>query len=608
MNNDNITADDIVNLVNSGKLSDVAKAIQPPEQLGSEQKQSPVPAGLPAEAITPTTEQSYAKETKETPGGLLTPTRATGFDIKDPVELLFLLDESIASGTVKLHDWQIQFMIDFARDEHTKDKPFQAEVQACNGSGKDKYVVAACAVWLCMRYMQSRCVVTNGSGVQLDNQTELYIRLLCTTANTKIAPNIWKCNYRYYECLATGSPMTLFATDEPNKAEGYHPLVAGAKMAVFASEAKAIPDEIFTALERCSGFTHRVDVSTPGLPMGYFYETCSTALDRKSITDIKELSSTQFLLYKITAYECSHISSSEIERIASKLPGGKNSPVFKSSILAEFGTTDEMVVVPYTYIWQAVNNKIEHIKEDFNTAGLDLSDGGAETALTIRNGNKHVKTEPFRFDNTEDTIAFLNERFRYYELDNPNSHINADCSGMGKPMLDRMKRQGWVNIRYVNNGAKAFEWRTYANRGTETWFHIRRLLELREIIVISEKELVRQLSTRYYKITPKNLHQLLSKLEQRSRGYPSPDRADSFVLAFSDYKSVFKEVITDDTKPFKPAEMSKPVSEFNLNEWAKRETGKEGMLNPSKNKDFSVYKRLIANHNKQITKSNEQEN
>src|SRR5271157_4798566 len=50
------------------------------------------------------------------------------FNILNPVELLFLLDDDIMSGVTKLHPWQVQFMIDFANEAHTKDQPFNAEV------------------------------------------------------------------------------------------------------------------------------------------------------------------------------------------------------------------------------------------------------------------------------------------------------------------------------------------------------------------------------------------------------------------------------------------------------------------------------------------------
>ena len=115
--------------------------------------------------------------------------------------------------------------------------------------------------------------------------------------------------------------------------------------------------------------------------------------------------------------------------------------------------------------------------------------------------------------------------------------------GLGKPMLDRMKRQGWSNIRYIDNRTASSQPKTYKNRGAEMWFNLRILFERNEIIMIDEPILVSQLSTRYYKLMDGSVHQLLSKIESRSRGYPSPDRADSFALAFSDYKSTYVENI-----------------------------------------------------------------
>jgi len=501
-----------------------------------------------------------------------------GFDIKDPVELLFMLDDDIKSGQVTLHPWQAQFMYDFALDSHCKDNPFYAAVRAANGSGKDKYIVAACVVWLCMRYSLSRGVVTNGSGTQLDNQTEKYIRYLCQRANAIFAGGkelIWKCNYRYYECIVTHSPIVLFATDEPNKAEGYHPLKANGKMAIFASEAKAIPDTIFTALTRCTGFTHRVDVSSPGLPMGYFYNVCTNSLKRKELKSIVDLPPASVVEYHVTAFDCPHITPNEIKSFADKLPSGEQDPVYKSGILAEFTTTDEMVVIPYGFIHWAVNkakDELTWIQEPFNKAGLDLSDGGAETVLVVRNGNKHLKTIPFKFENTQDTIAFLEDKFAENGLDDKEALVFADCCGIGKPMIDALKRRGWSNMRYVDSRSKSSDKRVYFNRGTELFFNVRVLLERHELIVSYDKLLIAQLSGRYYKLKDGSVRQLLTKLEQRSRGYPSPDRADAFNLAFWDYKStrVFSDYRSEaPSAPFGvEKEEEKPTNEFSLKAWA----------------------------------------
>ena len=515
-----------------------------------------------------------------------------GLDIKDPVELLVLLDENILKGDTKLHDWQIQFMIDFADHRHTKENPFQAVVQACNSSGKDKYIIAACAVWLCMRHKEVECPITSSSGNQLDNQTGAHIDRLCNKANAVFGP-LWKINYRYYEFKHIGdlgqpmpSKLKLFATDEAGKAEGYHPVDAGKKMAIFTSETKSIPEDITEALERCTGFTHRVDASSPGAAVGYFYNTCSAGLPREEIDDIKALSSVQIILYKVTAYQCSHITVSEIERIAAKLPGGKNNQVFKSSVLAEFGSTDEMVVIPSNFVWRAVENlpkrkEIFNIiwrQEDHNEAGLDLSDGGAETVLAVRNGNKLIGLEAFRFDDTEDTIDYLEELFKKWHLTSKDALIRGDYCGMGGPMLRSLKRRKWSNIRFIDSRNKAAEPKTYANRGTELFFNVRELFQNKDIIISYDKLLIDQLCTRYYKLREGSIHQLLTKLEQRTKGFPSPDRADAVNLAFWNYKTNL--VIDEEADaPFEePEVIVKPlVGDFDLKAWAYNDVRKHSI-------------------------------
>lgn len=536
---------------------------------------------------------------------------ANGFDIESPLELLYLLDDDICSGRVKLHTWQMRILSDFALGGISDTHPFQAVVRACNGSGKDKYVIAPCVVWLCMKYKMATGVVTSSSGAQLDRQTCRYIKSLCMATNRKFGVEIWTCVYRHYVCRFGNelddeiSEIFCYATDEPGKAEGYHPLAFGRKMGLFASEDKTIPDEINVAMNKCTGYTHRLHVSTPGLPMGHFYDYCSLAQLREYVTDINKTNPEDFIQYHVRAKDCSHISKAYLEQMKRDLPGGENGAAYKSQVEAEFGTTDEMVVIPYTYIWRAFTHTVQYpqpewIVEPYNKAGLDLSDGGDETVLTVRNGNKHLKTIPFRFDNTEDTVAFLDEKFKEYDLTNPESFIYADCGGLGKPMLDRLKRMGWSNIRYIDNRNKASYPKTYLNRGTELWFHCRKLFERHELILLKDDKLIRQLSTRYYKMDLSNRHRLLSKPESRSKGYPSPDRADSFVLAFWDYKSTFVEEVPEkeEDRPVKRVPYKKPVGTFTQQSYASRGNTLRQRLGPKR--DNSRMLELIEEHNRQI--------
>lgn len=534
-----------------------------------------------------------------------------GFGFEDPVELLFFLDDDIASGLVKLHPWQIQIMQDFAKGGITDEFPFQALVRACNGSGKDKYVIAPCAVWLCMRYVMSRCVVTSASGDQLDNQTDAYIYQLCLAANRKINPNIWKLNYRYYECLATQSPMKLFATDEPGKAEGYHPLGHGRKMAIFMSEAKSIPDEINVAINKCTGYTHRVHVSTPGPTVGHFYEYCQpdVSVRRETIKDIYEIRPIDYIQYHVTAFDCSHLSRNYVEQSKRDLPGGENGAAFKSQVLAEFGqNTSELVAIPGEFVGSIIRAKVNHIPESFNTAGIDLADGGDETVLCVRNGNKQIFQDPFKFNNTEDTVAYLNEKFREFGLDNPESLIFGDAGGIGKPILDRLYRMGWRNIRYVDNRHTSSRPKIYKNKNSEIWFTIRKLFERKEIIIINDRLLIKQLSNRHYKIVDGRVHQMWTKIEEKakSKDRTSPDRADAFNLCFWNYKSIFVEIPEDHKAPFSTPAPAKPVADFDMRVWAKQDDsrGTVKIHSSPKGKEFQLLQRDIAAWNKRVESQN----
>lgn len=508
-----------------------------------------------------------------------------GILIDTPVDLLFLVDPEVIKGRehggVDLEKWQVQFMLDFAKSHHNQDNPFQAVVRACNGSGKDKYVIAACAVWICMRYKNTTCPVTSSSGFQLDNQTCKHTKRLCEAVNRYFCLELWDCKYRNYTFRFDekdnefNSQILCYATDEAGKAEGFHPVEFGKRMAIFLSEDKTIPDEINNAVNKCTGYTHRVHASTPGKSYGHFHDYCRMAVSRSAIKSIKEVGPTDWIEYHVTSDMCPHLGLNYKEKVAKNIPGGATSSAYKSQVDAEFGSDDgEMTVIPFTYIWQAARNtfKREWIREEHNQAGLDLSDGGDETALAIRNGNKLLKMIPFKFDNTEDTVSFLVEKFKENELTHSEALIRGDCVGMGKPILDRLVRMGWKNIRYADSRAKAYKPTVYKNRNVEVWFHTRLLLERKELILFIDSILEKQLGSRHYKLMDGKIHQMLSKIEEKKLGIQSPDRADAFNLAFWNYKSsLIEEEITEENSPLEWAkdEEEEVKGSFTMKGWSK---------------------------------------
>jgi hypothetical protein len=83
----------------------------------------------------------------------------------------------------------------------------------------------------------------------------------------------------------------------------------------------------------------------------------------------------------------------------------------------------------------------------------------------------------------------------------------------------------------VNNGSAADKPEAYANKGAEIWFEARVKIEKGEIILPNDPELVAQLTSRRGWPDSKGRLQLESKADMRSRGLPSPDRADAVLGA-----------------------------------------------------------------------------
>jgi hypothetical protein len=109
---------------------------------------------------------------------------------------------------------------------------------------------------------------------------------------------------------------------------------------------------------------------------------------------------------------------------------------------------------------------------------------------------------------------------------------------------------------------------------------------------------VRQLSTRYYKINTSNVHQLLSKIEQRSRGYPSPDRADAVNLCFWNYQSTIPEEKVE--LPFELPEEKTITGDFLLKSWANGTQKKWKANDNIPKKNFSSLEEEVEQYNNRL--------
>jgi hypothetical protein len=468
-----------------------------------------------------------------------------------PGHLIAWINDDILEGKVKFHAWQAKIHSeDFSIEQiekRTSGDPLELNIRAVNGSGKDEFVINPIVLHFLGCFKMSRVVLTTASGQQLKAQTEKYLSLYGNKLNAKLSNifglkeifEFFTIQQRYIKCNFTDSECVLFATDEAGKAEGYHPLKSGGKFMILVNEGKTIIKEIWEALSRCNGFTHWVEVSSPGKPDGHFYENAiSDRVNRKGEIAVKKI--------VVTAYDCPHLAGEggNIEDYVNRLVeiyGSREHYMVKSMVDGDFSSNDEQVVVTYDKYNRLIRyqKNCEHIPESTNNAGLDLGFGGDEISLQVRNGNKHLGGNSLISKDVNIICDTIDKWLKNWGFIPTKGKINADAGGLGEPIISLLRgpSYGWKNIIPVKNNWVAGNENAYKNLGTEMWFTLEKLIAEQEIIIKDDDVLRKQLCNRYYKINTDNTSQLESKQQARSKGRPSPDRADAMVLCFHKYKT-----------------------------------------------------------------------
>ncbi len=462
--------------------------------------------------------------------------------VENPLTMLMFYDEGVNDGSTKLSDWQKEVLIYLGKDKLKEWEAIQVMLKAANGSGKSQFILAPFAIWMALRFIESLTIITTASGNQLDAQDLRY----CTRLAKKInefhkndfdGAEVFDCKYRQFLCNPTQSHINLFATDESGKAEGWHPLKPGGKFAIIVDEGKTVADEIYEALERCTGFTHRLEISSAGPSIGQFYQTWQNL----------ELDNSIFKK-RITAFDCPHISVESINQRITKY--GLFHPHIRNSIFSEFTSADQQVVITREMLSKAIAmcDRFYKFGPHFR-AGLDLAAGGDETVMSVWEGNKEIAMLAYRNRDTIESTNQIIEFFKTFKGKLKQEDVIADDGGMGRPILDNLREKGYKFRRQLNQ-TRARDFTHYGNRGTEVWFNFKRFIEEGMVLFLKDekggidKDLFSQLTNRYYKMQSGNAKlQLEPKQNAKKEGHPSPDRADAVVLAWSDYCYPIEEMV-----------------------------------------------------------------
>lgn len=469
------------------------------------------------------------------------------------LELMAAYNPNLLKGVDTFNPWQVEVDEFVSKFSASAKHPLKFCLCAANGSGKDSFFVAPFAVWKVLSRIKATVVITSSSGPQLTNQTERYIRNLCEAINAYWQNKIFKVNQRHIKCLLTGSEIILFATDEAGRAEGYHPLESGRELVLIANECKSVKDEIFAALGRCTGYTHYIMVSSPGEPKGDFYWAFTHWPNSR----------------RVTSKECHNLNDDDRKQDEEKF--GASSAYYRSKHLALFTTVGGTVVINEDVYEKCKSMCQTWVGKDWpKRVGIDLAAGGDETVISIWQGNRQIYQYAFIEKDTTTTADIIVRELRGQGLTETHEYIKADDGGVGRGVIDQLKRRGWVNIRRIMNQTPAFNKREFGNKGAEMWFNLARLMQEGLIMLEGlDSKLKSQLVARHYKQTTggNNRTYLQDKKEAKAHGHPSPDRADAMTLALEDVKvQDFLDCKTEDGKTLRE-QIAGPVKVISMEEF-----------------------------------------
>lgn len=296
----------------------------------------------------------------------MAPTATTDPDLDIEASFITFAEEVLG---LSLYEWQEDTIEPF---DEASERLVMVSLATPNGSGKSAIVITTLVLgWLAM-YPKGRVVITTADGKQLDGQIMPAIE-----SHRNKFPG-WTFLSRKVT-TPTGGTFTAFTTDQAGRAEGWHKIDdLDGPLLMIVDEAKSVPEDIFTAIDRCT-FNAILLASSPGKMAGTFYRS-----QHEPELGYNRIS--------VGLKDCPHITQDKIDRIVAK--HGANSPFARSSLHGEFLEYFDGEPVYYAYD-RGIHeyDKLGWLEGATLAVGMDVGTHNASTIAAVktdRGGRLHV--------------------------------------------------------------------------------------------------------------------------------------------------------------------------------------------------------------------------
>lgn len=212
---------------------------------------------------------------------------------------------------------------------------------------------------------------------------------------------------------------------------------------------------------------------------------------------------------------------------------GEDSDEARVEVYGMFPVDDNEVFISPTRVEAAAKRDLKDDPTAPIIIGVDpagSSPGADWFTITVRQGEKQIHLERHKLSDDEiGTMEGVGHVINAIEEWNPMM-TNIDSTGMGGPIADRLKEQGY-KVRKVNFAWASSEPARYGNKRMEMWAKTKKWLETGQIL--DDKRLKTDLCAPKKKPNSKGVMFLESKKDMKARGLASPDAGDALALTFA---------------------------------------------------------------------------
>ncbi|MFI6296844.1 hypothetical protein ACIBEJ_35005 [Nonomuraea sp. NPDC050790] len=207
---------------------------------------------------------------------------------------------------------------------------------------------------------------------------------------------------------------------------------------------------------------------------------------------------------------------------------GESSPRYVSKVLGEFPEVGDDTLISPRWIEAAQQRALP--PGPVNVLGVDVARFGSDRSVfCLARGSVARVVGDYSHARTTETTGKVIAAKREHHV----HEIRVDGVGVGSGVVDELLEAGH-DVLDMQSGAGAIDREHFANARAEWWWGLRERFEAGDIDLDElDDELAAQLGTIKYKYTARGQVLIESKDDMKKRGLPSPDRADSVMLAYA---------------------------------------------------------------------------